>query len=73
MGNHSPLSADERNQLAGSILHNASLRTGIDQGFHNTCNVTTLERRLNITNPAEAARIVSEVGLTGQFKSNDGK
>lgn len=72
-GGHSPLSADERNQLAGSILHNASLRTGTDQGFHNTCNVTTLERRLNVTNPAEAARIVSEVGLTGQFQSSDGK
>ena len=72
--NSSPLSADERNQLAGSILHNASLRTGLDQGFHNTCNVTTLERRLNITNPAEAARIVSEVGLTGEYKSlKDGK
>ncbi|MBI2812644.1 MAG: hypothetical protein HYX67_17705 [Candidatus Melainabacteria bacterium] len=72
-GDQSPLSADERNQLAGSILHNASLRTGTDQGFHNTCNVTTLERRLNVTNPAEAARIVSEVGLTGQFQSKDGK
>lgn len=72
-GGQSPLSADERNQLAGSILHNASLRTGLDQGFHNTCNVTTLERRLNVTNPAEAARIVSEVGLTGQFQSSDGK
>lgn len=72
-GDRSPLSADERNQLAGSILHNASLRTGTDQGFHNTCNVTTLERRLNVTNPAEAARIVSEVGLTGEFKSGDGK
>ena len=72
-GNRSPLTADERNQLAGSILHNASLTTGTDQGFHNTCNVTTLERRLNVTNPAEAARIVSEVGLTGEFKSNDGK
>lgn len=72
-GGQSPLTADERNQLAGSILHNASLRTGTDQGFHNTCNVTTLERRLNVTNPAEAARIVSEVGLTGQFQSSDGK
>ncbi|MFN8551864.1 MAG: hypothetical protein U0103_10275 [Candidatus Obscuribacterales bacterium] len=72
-GGQSPLSTDERNQLAGSILHNASLRTGTDQGFHNTCNVTTIERRLNVTNPAEAARIVSEVGLTGQFQSSDGK
>ena len=66
----SPLSQSERNQLAASILHNASLRTGVDQGFHNTCNVTTLERRLNVVNPAEAARIVSDVGLTGQFKSH---
>lgn len=72
-GDQSPLSSNERNQLAASILHNASLRTGLDQGFHNTCNVTTLERRLNITNPAEAARIVSEVGLTGQFRSKDGQ
>jgi hypothetical protein len=64
------LSENERNQLAGSILHNASLRTGLDQGFHNTCNVTTLERRLNITNPAEAARIVSQVAVDGEYKSN---
>jgi hypothetical protein len=67
----SPLSESERAQLAAGILHNASLRHEIDQGHHNTCNVTTLEERLNLSNPAEAARIVSEVGLTGQYKSKD--
>jgi hypothetical protein len=61
----------ERALLAASILHNASLRHEIDQGYHNTCNVTTLEERLNVTNPAEAARIVSEVGLTGEYQSKD--
>ncbi|HEY9678045.1 MAG TPA: hypothetical protein V6C76_08540 [Drouetiella sp.] len=71
--NHtSKLNQAERNQLAAGILHNASLRTGLDQGFHNTCNVSTLDRRLNVVNPAEAARIVSEAGLTGQFQRPDG-
>lgn len=69
----SKLNLEDRRRLAAGILHNAAHPHDIDQGMHNTCNVTTLEERLNMTNPAEAARIVSEVGLTGQFRSKDGK
>jgi hypothetical protein len=65
----SPLNQNERNRLANDILSNAAQQHEIDQGMHNTCNVTTLEQTLNRESPDKAARLVAEVGLTGQYKS----
>ena len=54
-------------------MSNAAQQHEIDQGMHNTCNVTTLEQTLNRQSPDKAAQMVSEVGLTGQYKSPDGQ
>ncbi|MFN8551675.1 MAG: hypothetical protein U0103_09320 [Candidatus Obscuribacterales bacterium] len=68
----SPLTLAQRQLLATGILDNAARPSEIDQGRHETCNVTVLEERLNTLNPARAAAIVAEVGLTGSFTSTPG-
>ena len=67
-----PLSADERNIIAASIVENAANPTKISQGQYNTCNVTTVETRSFTRTPAEAARVISDVALTGQYTAKDG-
>ncbi|MDR3612039.1 MAG: hypothetical protein P4L53_00635 [Candidatus Obscuribacterales bacterium] len=70
----SPLSQPERNRLADDILSNAAQQHEIDQGMHNTCNVTTLEQTLNRESPDKAAALVADVGLKGYYTSpTDGK
>lgn len=58
--------------LAKSLISNAADPTSIDQGAHNTCNVTTLECRLYTQEPATAARVVADVAITGELKTADG-
>jgi len=71
--NTSPLNQNERNHLGNDILSNAAQQHEIDQGMHNTCNVTTLEQKLNRDSPDKAAEMVANVGLTGQYqKYKDG-
>lgn len=69
----SPLSIHDRRLLVMGILDNAANPRDIDQGAHDTCNVTTLEERLNTRNPALAAELVAHVGLTGQYRAPDGR
>ncbi len=68
----SPLTLQQRQLLAAGIMDNAARPSDIDQGRHDTCNVTTLEERLNTLHPERAAALVAEVGLTGGFTSRDG-
>lgn len=58
--------------LAKTLVSNAADPTTIDQGAHNTCNVTTLECRLYTQEPSTVARVVADVAVTGQFKTADG-
>jgi LysM repeat protein len=67
-----PVSQSERVVLAEQIMQQAAHPTSIDQGQHNTCNVTTVEARLYTRNPSEAARLVTDVATTGQFTAQDG-
>lgn len=62
----------ERIQLAKLVLQNAAFPNRIDQGNHNTCNVTTLETRCYSRYPSIAAGVVADIALTGQFKTADG-
>ena len=71
--NTSQLNQAERTQLASSMLKDIAHPNETDQGFHNTCNVTTLEKRLNAQDPVKFANMVTEVGLTGQYTAPDGK
>lgn len=67
-----PITDVQRRALAKQVLEHAADPTSIDQGAHNTCNVTTLESRAYSRTPSEAARIVADVATTGQYTSRSG-
>lgn len=69
----SGLSDVERKTVAAGLMNNAARPQDIDQGFHNTCNVTTIEEGLFTENPASAAAKVKEIALYGQYTGRDGK
>ncbi len=65
------LPMSERVRLAKQVLSQAADPTRIDQGAHNTCNVTAVEVRTYSLHPSNAARLVSEVAITGTYKSSE--
>jgi len=67
-----PLTTLERNRLAIQVMHQAAHPTSIDQGQHKTCNVTTVESRAYSRTPAQAARLVADVALNGEYRAKDG-
>lgn len=67
-----PTTEAQRRVIASQVMDQAAHPTTVDQGDHSTCNVTTVESRLYTRNPAEAARLVTEVSTTGQFTARDG-
>jgi hypothetical protein len=67
-----PLTAKERLKIAEAVLFHAAMPTNIDQGSHNTCSVTALECRIFTRTPSEAARLIADVALTGQYTAHDG-
>lgn len=66
------LSNRERQALAEQILYQGQTPHWIDQGSNNTCNVTTVEKRLFTRNPSEAARLITDVALTGRYVTASG-
>jgi hypothetical protein len=68
-----PIDRDTKIQLAQQVMHNASNPRGIDQGYHNTCNVATVEVRMYAKYPSRAAELVSEVARTGRYMPVSGK
>lgn len=61
-GAQPPLMNDQQRQLmAASILDNTANNTDIDQGYNNTCNVTTLEEQLATKDAAAYAELMSDV------------
>lgn len=69
----SPLKPEQRIRLAEQIMRQAADPTIIDQGYHNTCNMATVESRMYTRNPSDAARLVTDVALTGQYVTTDGR
>jgi len=67
-----PITEKQRARIAQQILHQAAEPTSIDQGKHSTCNVTTIEARTYARTPAQAAKLVADVALTGQHRTADG-
>ena len=53
------------------MLHAADPRT-IDQGMHETCNVTTVESRMFTKNPSAAVSLIDQVATTGKYTTADG-
>lgn len=66
------LSQSQLNDIALQILSNAANPSIVDQGNHPTCNVSTVESCVYTFEPATAAKLVTDVALTGQFTSKDG-
>ncbi|HEY9731162.1 MAG TPA: FHA domain-containing protein [Drouetiella sp.] len=66
------LSQAERARLSEQILFETAHPELIDQGANNTCNVTTLEVRAFERNPSAAARLITDVALTGKYVTPDG-
>jgi hypothetical protein len=58
--------------IAGQIVNHAANPTDIDQGQHMTCNVTTIESRTYARHPSDAAKLVADVAITGQYVASDG-
>lgn len=66
------LSAAERTKLAEQLMYNSAYPRTIDQGANNTCNVTTIEARVFSKHPEDAAKMVTDVALTGKYTMPDG-
>lgn len=45
----------------------------VEQGSHKTCNVAALQVRTLALYPSDVVRVVADVGITGKFKTSDGK
>jgi hypothetical protein len=63
---------DSRLALAKQILENAAFPSPIFQGAHNTCAPAAIESRMYTRNPSDAARLVTDIALTGKFTTTDG-
>jgi len=61
-----------RVRLAGEIMDQAARPTSVNQGNHGTCAVASLESRTYTRHPSEAARLVTDVALTGHYTTRDG-
>ena len=68
-----PLKPEQRKDLAEQIMRHAANPTSIDQGAHSTCSMATVETRMYTRNPSDAARLVADVALTGQYVATDGR
>lgn len=65
---------EEHRQLAAkTLMHQLAVPTITDQGYHNTCNVTTLAERTLTRQPSIAAEIVATSAIKGSWTAPDGK
>lgn len=65
---------EEHRQLAAkTLMRQLAAPTITDQGYHNTCNVTTLAERTLTRQPAKAAEIVATTAISGSWTASDGK
>lgn len=71
-GNSNLPDAFERHKLAEQIMKNAADPKSIDQGLHGTCGAAALESRIYTNNSLAAARMITDVATTGEFKAKDG-
>jgi hypothetical protein len=62
----------DRATLAEQILSRTAYPERAKQGGHQTCNVSSVEERTYATQPSAAARLVTDVALTGQYTAPDG-
>lgn len=68
----SPTDAASRAVAARQIINEAADPTSVDQGYHNTCTVTSIGNRLYTRTPSDVAKVIADVVTTGEFKTADG-
>lgn len=73
MNSSGQLPEADRLVLARLIVQNAAVPFRIDQGNHNTCNVTSLETRIYTRTPSVAAGVVADLALNGFFVAANGR
>jgi hypothetical protein len=66
------VSSADRIKLAMQVMHQAADPTSIDQGRHNTCASTSLEKRVYSRDPNCAADAIMQIATTGSYKAADG-
>jgi hypothetical protein len=66
------VNANDRQQLAEQVMHHAADPDSVRQGDANTCAVASVEMRTYSLYPSAAAKLVTDVALTGQYKASDG-
>jgi hypothetical protein len=66
------LSKKARITAAQQVMRNAAEPSRIDNGYHKTCNVASVESRTYTMYPAAAAKLVADVATTGEYTSADG-
>ena len=67
-----PLNEEQREKLAQQVLFQAANPNKIDQGQRSTCNMNSVEVRTYTRDPSKAAKLVTDVALTGEFTGTDG-
>ena len=67
------VSRHDRTVLAEQVIQQAAHPMSIDQGFHETCNVTVVEARIYAKYPSKAAELVADVALGGDYKLASGQ
>lgn len=67
-----PIKAEDRVKLAEQVMAQCASPKSIDQGQHQTCNMTTVECTVYTNHPSDAARLVADIAITGQYTAKDG-
>ncbi len=67
-----PFSSANKQALAGQLSWHLARPNRQEQGQNSTCNVTTIRSSMIKESPAEFAKMIADVGTTGQFITADG-
>lgn len=68
----SMLGMAERRALAEQMIFQTINPRTIDQGANNTCNVTTIEKRIFAQRPSEAINLITDVATKGKYVTASG-
>ncbi|MDZ4837957.1 MAG: hypothetical protein SGJ27_29585 [Candidatus Melainabacteria bacterium] len=67
-----PFSIADKQTLAAQLSWHMARPNRQEQGQNKTCNVTTIRASLISESPADFAKMIADVGTTGQFVTADG-
>lgn len=67
-----PITGEERFRVALQLMHQIAVPTDISQGYHKTCNVTTVEVRTAMRRPHLYVSMVASIATNGEFTAADG-